>query len=161
MCYILYYMCMLESVKCLCIESLTSHWVKKITITDFQRAVISIMLYKMLHDVTKLLVSVHTLLNKCLTIVFYFSLNLSSDLLFILFLYDLTWLLSENQPCKCSCQFPVSTTLTTQVLYEDCQNWTWIFWKSVILVKCSCIESLMFCWAKKITMTVLESVHKE
>ena len=39
---------------------------------------------------------------------------------------------------------------------EICQNWTWIFWESVILVKHLCIGSLMSHWAKKITMTDLQ-----
>ena len=64
-----------------CIGSLVSHWAKKITMTDPQRAVISIMSYKMLHNLTKLLVSALTLLSEYLTIALFFSLDLFLDLL--------------------------------------------------------------------------------
>ena len=70
-----------------------SRWAKKTTMTDPQRAVISIMSYKMLCNLIKLLISALTLLDKCLTIALYFSLDLSSDLLSVslyYLLYSLT-----------------------------------------------------------------------
>ena len=108
------------SRECLACEALT-YWVthvllsQKITMTDFLRAVISILSYKVLCNLTtKCLVSAHTLLSECLTIALFFSLDLFSDLLSVCLFYNYT--VSHDCSQRIS---SVSIAVNSQFLQRD------------------------------------------